>query len=57
MRTSTAPLGFAEAIDAIKPHVLIGATGAPGTFTQGIIERMARVNKRPAIFALSNPTS
>ena len=25
-----APLGFVEAIDAIKPHVLIGATGAPG---------------------------
>jgi len=52
-----AALDFADAIDAIKPHVLIGATGAPGTFTQGVIERMARVNKRPAIFALSNPTS
>jgi len=52
-----APLGFADAIDSIKPHVLIGATGAPGTFTQDVIERMARVNERPAIFALSNPTS
>ena len=28
------PLGFLDAIDAIRPHVLIGATGAPGTFTQ-----------------------
>ena len=52
-----APLGFLEAIDAIKPHVLIGATGAPGTFTQTVIERMSAINERPAIFALSNPTS
>jgi malate dehydrogenase (oxaloacetate-decarboxylating)(NADP+) len=50
-------MAFADAIDAIKPHVLIGATGAAGTFTQGVIERMSRINARPAIFALSNPTS
>jgi malate dehydrogenase (oxaloacetate-decarboxylating)(NADP+) len=51
------PRGFVEAIDTIKPHVLIGATGAPGTFTQAVIERMSAINDRPAIFALSNPTS
>jgi malate dehydrogenase (oxaloacetate-decarboxylating)(NADP+) len=51
------PLRFVEAIDAIRPHVLIGATGAPGTFTQTVIERMSSINRRPAIFALSNPTS
>jgi malate dehydrogenase (oxaloacetate-decarboxylating)(NADP+) len=51
------PLGFVEAIDAVKPHVLIGATGAPGTFTQQVVERMSRQNDRPVIFALSNPTS
>ena len=51
------PLGFLEAIDAIRPHVLIGATGAPGTFTQAVIERMSAINERPVIFALSNPTS
>jgi malate dehydrogenase (oxaloacetate-decarboxylating)(NADP+) len=51
------PVGFVEAIDAIRPHVLIGATGAPGTFTRAVIERMSRFNDRPAIFALSNPTS
>ena len=50
-------LGFVDAINEIKPHVLIGATGAPGTFTQEVIEAMASINKRPAIFALSNPTS
>ena len=51
------PLGFLEAIDTIQPHVLIGATGAPGTFTREVIERMSAINQRPAIFALSNPTS
>ena len=49
--------GFADAIDTLKPHVLIGATGAPGTFTREIIEHMAAINDRPVIFALSNPTS
>jgi len=52
-----APLSFVAAIDAIRPNVLIGATGAPGTFTQDAIERMCAINRRPAIFALSNPTS
>jgi len=51
------PLAFAEAIDAVKPHVLIGATGAPGTFTQNVVERMCALNQRPVLFALSNPTS
>jgi malate dehydrogenase (oxaloacetate-decarboxylating)(NADP+) len=51
------PLGFTDAIDMIRPHVLIGATGAPGTFTRPVVERMSSINPRPAIFALSNPTS
>ncbi|HET9371024.1 MAG TPA: NAD-dependent malic enzyme [Vicinamibacterales bacterium] len=51
------PLSFVEAIETIRPHVLIGATGAPGTFTREVIERMSRLNERPGIFALSNPTS
>jgi malate dehydrogenase (oxaloacetate-decarboxylating)(NADP+) len=51
------PLNFLEAIDAIRPHVLIGATGAPGTFSRPVIERMTVHNQRPVIFALSNPTS
>ncbi|MDA7787719.1 NAD-dependent malic enzyme [Sphingomonadaceae bacterium] len=50
-------LEFVEAIETIKPHVLIGATGAPGTFTKEVIEAMTKINERPAIFALSNPTS
>ena len=52
-----AGMGFVEAIREIKPHILIGATGAPGTFTEEVVQTMAEVNERPAIFALSNPTS
>jgi malate dehydrogenase (oxaloacetate-decarboxylating)(NADP+) len=51
------PRTFDEAIGDIEPHVLIGATGAPGTFTQPIVERMCALNARPVLFALSNPTS
>ncbi|HEX5107250.1 MAG TPA: NAD-dependent malic enzyme [Vicinamibacterales bacterium] len=50
-------LGFIDAIEAVKPHVLIGATGSPGTFTQEVVERMCALNARPVLFALSNPTS
>lgn len=49
--------GFVEALESIRPHILIGATGAPNTFTRSAIEKMAALNPRPAIFALSNPTS
>ena len=52
-----APLDFLHAIEAIRPHVLIGATGAPGTFTREVVEGMSAINERPVIFALSNPTS
>jgi len=48
---------FITSIKKIKPHILIGATGFPNTFTQQAIELMAEVNEHPAIFALSNPTS
>lgn len=48
---------FNEALDALKPDVLIGATGTPGTFTQEIVEKMISFNETPAIFALSNPAA
>ena len=51
------PLPFIDAIEALRPDALIGATGAPGTFTPAVIERMCAVTARPVIFALSNPTS
>jgi malate dehydrogenase (oxaloacetate-decarboxylating)(NADP+) len=52
-----AQMNFVEGINSVKPHILIGATGAPGTFTKEVIERMSAINDRPVIFALSNPTS
>jgi malate dehydrogenase (oxaloacetate-decarboxylating)(NADP+) len=48
---------FSEALESIRPQVLIGATGVPNTFTRAALEKMAALNRRPAIFALSNPTS
>lgn len=45
------------AVKAIKPTALIGVSGMAQQFTKEIIEEMSRLNKRPLIFALSNPTS
>jgi malate dehydrogenase (oxaloacetate-decarboxylating)(NADP+) len=50
-------LNFTDAIKHIRPHILIGATGAPGTFSKEVVELMSEINKKPVIFALSNPTS
>jgi len=52
-----APMQLEEAVGDIRPHILIGATGAPGTFTERVVRKMAEINERPGIFALSNPTS
>lgn len=51
------PLDFINAIDAVKPQVLIGATGAKDAFTKKVISHMTAINENPVIFALSNPTS
>eukprot|EP00924_Labyrinthula_sp_SR-Ha-C_P012587 snap_masked-scaffold_10-processed-gene-11.36-mRNA-1 protein AED:0.01 eAED:0.02 QI:0/-1/0/1/-1/1/1/0/595 len=48
---------FEEAVDLIKPTILIGVSGMPQTFTKPILEKMAEFNQLPLIFALSNPTS
>jgi malate dehydrogenase (oxaloacetate-decarboxylating)(NADP+) len=46
-----------EAIGNLKPTVLIGVSTKGGAFTQKVIEVMSRLNDRPIIFALSNPTN
>jgi malate dehydrogenase (oxaloacetate-decarboxylating)(NADP+) len=48
---------FLAAIEALKPTAIIGVAAVGGTFTQPILEEMARLNERPIVFALSNPTS
>lgn len=47
---------LAKAIEALKPTVLIGVSTVGGTFTQPVVEAMCKLNDRPVIFALSNPT-
>lgn len=47
---------FLQAIESFKPTVLFGVSTKRGAFTREIIEAMSRLNERPLIFALSNPT-
>jgi malate dehydrogenase (oxaloacetate-decarboxylating)(NADP+) len=47
---------LAQTIEAFKPTVLIGVSTAGGAFDRRVVETMARLNQRPIIFALSNPT-
>ena len=48
---------FLDAINKLKPTAILGLSGQPGSFPREVIETMAKINKRPIIFALSNPTS
>lgn len=52
-----AQTSFLEAVRAIKPTGIIGVAAQPKTFTKEVLEEMARINERPIVFALSNPTS
>jgi malate dehydrogenase (oxaloacetate-decarboxylating)(NADP+) len=47
---------FVSAIESIKPTTIIGVSTVGGTFTQKVVEAMSRLNERPVILALSNPT-
>ncbi|CAF0732875.1 unnamed protein product [Brachionus calyciflorus] len=46
-----------NAVEQVKPTVLIGATGVGGIFTESVLKKMGELNHRPIIFALSNPTN
>ncbi len=48
---------FLGAVKALKPTAIIGVGATPGMFTREVIEEMSRLNERPIVFALSNPTS
>jgi malate dehydrogenase (oxaloacetate-decarboxylating) len=43
-------------IKEVKPHVMIGTSTRPKSFTKEIVQEMASHVERPIIFPLSNPT-
>jgi malate dehydrogenase (oxaloacetate-decarboxylating)(NADP+) len=48
---------LSAAIEAAQPTAIIGVSGRPQAFTEAMVRRMAEINERPIVFALSNPTS
>jgi malate dehydrogenase (oxaloacetate-decarboxylating)(NADP+) len=48
---------FLGAVRALRPTAIIGVGATPGMFTREVVEEMSRLNERPIVFALSNPTS
>jgi malate dehydrogenase (oxaloacetate-decarboxylating) len=50
-------IGLGDVVRNASPTVLIGVSGQPGAFPEGVIRAMAASVQRPVIFPLSNPTS
>ena len=48
---------FVAAIRALKPTAVIGVAASGGAFTREVLGTMSELNRRPIVFALSNPTS
>jgi malate dehydrogenase (oxaloacetate-decarboxylating)(NADP+) len=48
---------LAENVRNVKPTAIIGVSTVAKAFSRPVIEEMARLNRRPIIFPLSNPTS
>ena len=46
-----------DVVSNFRPSVLIGTSGQSGSFTEALVRDMAKHVERPALFALSNPTS
>lgn len=46
-----------SAIKELKPTALIGVSAQPKVFTEQVVQLMCRLNPRPVIFPLSNPTT
>ena len=48
---------FLDCIRKLKPTAIVGVSTMPKAFDREVIEEMSRLNDRPIVFALSNPTS
>jgi malate dehydrogenase (oxaloacetate-decarboxylating)(NADP+) len=48
---------LSEVIEALRPTALIGVSAQQNAFTDAVLRKLAKVNERPIVFALSNPTS
>lgn len=47
---------FLAVIESLKPTAIVGVSTQGKAFTQQVVKAMSRLNERPIIFALSNPT-
>jgi malate dehydrogenase (oxaloacetate-decarboxylating) len=50
-------ISLLDVIYNAKPTALIGVSAQTGAFTESVVRAMAKHNKRPIIFPLSNPSS
>jgi malic enzyme len=55
--TPSRPPALAEVVRVLRPTVLLGATGMPGTFDEPIVRSMTERALHPIVMPLSNPTA